>query len=91
MIWFALPCLSGEYGVAVGVDPICKPRRRLLYGAMALLSSVGAALAQPVPDALPERPSPDRIKLLFCGDSLAQGMFLSLNGVLRRRDTIRVT
>ena len=40
---------------------------------------------------LPERPTPERVNLLFCGDSLAQGMFLSLNGLLRRREGLRVT
>jgi hypothetical protein len=60
---------------------------------MALLSSGGIALAQPaiLPTPLPERPAPERVNLLFCGDSLAQGMFLALNGQLRRRDTVRVT
>ncbi len=60
---------------------------------MALLSSGGIALAQPaiLPNPLPERPAPERVNLLFCGDSLAQGMFLALNGQLRRRDTVRVT
>ncbi|MFC3026694.1 MULTISPECIES: DUF459 domain-containing protein [Roseomonadaceae] len=33
---------------------------------------------------------PDRVNLLLLGDSLAQGMFLSLNPVLRRRPTPRV-
>jgi hypothetical protein len=60
---------------------------------MALLSSGGIALAQPaiLPNPLPERPSPERVNLLFCGDSLAQGMFLALNGQLRRREGLRVT
>ena len=40
---------------------------------------------------LPEYPAPGHVNLLFCGDSLAQGMFLSLNGQLRRRETVRVT
>lgn len=67
-------------------------RRSLLYGAMALLSSGGVALAQPaiLPNPLPERPAPERVNLLFAGDSLAQGMFLALNGQLRRRDGLRV-
>lgn len=60
---------------------------------MALVSSGGIALAQPaiLPTSLPERPVPERVNLLFCGDSLAQGMFLSLHGQLRRRETVRVT
>jgi len=33
---------------------------------------------------------PDRLSLLFLGDSLAQGLFLSLSPVLRRRSTPRV-
>lgn len=68
-------------------------RRGFIYGAIALLSSAGMGLAQPamLPNSLPERPAPDRVSLLFCGDSLAQGMFLALNGQLRRRDTVRVT
>ena len=75
-------------------DPnVCLLRRGLVYGAIALLSSGGMALAQPAirPDPLPDRPALDRVHLLFCGDSLAQGMFLSLNGQLRRRETLRVT
>lgn len=60
---------------------------------MALVSSGGIALAQPaiLPTPLPDRPAPERVNLLFCGDSLAQGMFLSLHGQLRRRETVRVT
>lgn len=72
--------------------PVCLLRRSLLCGAMALLSSGGPALAQPLvlPRPLPDLPAPDRLNLLFCGDSLAQGMFLSLNAQLRRREALRV-
>ncbi|WP_421989236.1 GDSL-type esterase/lipase family protein [Roseococcus sp.] len=61
-------------------------RRRLVLSAMtlgslALLPPAGVARAQPAP--------PGPVKILFCGDSLAQGMFLSLNGVLRRRAGLR--
>jgi hypothetical protein len=59
-----------------------------------LLSSTGAAMAQPVPAQPPPpgagRTPPERVKILFCGDSLAQGMFLSMNGVLRRRENLRI-
>lgn len=60
---------------------------------MALLSSAGMAMAQTasLPAEIPERPTPGRVNLLFAGDSLAQGMFLSLNGILRRREGVRVT
>ena len=37
-----------------------------------------------------ERASPPRVDLLFCGDSLAQGMFLTLQPALRRRETLRI-
>ncbi len=73
--------------MAVGFDEPTLPRRSLLYGAIALLSSASAAPAQ----SAAERAVPDRVNILFCGDSLAQGMFLSLNGVLRRRDGVRAT
>ncbi len=68
-------------------------RRGLVCGAIALLSSAEVALAQPniLTASLPERRTPERVNLLFCGDSLAQGMFLALNGQLRRRETVRVT
>ena len=36
------------------------------------------------------RPAPDRVNLMFCGDSLAQGMFLTLNPALRRRPGLRI-
>lgn len=74
-------------------QPVRVLRRGLLYGAIALLSSGSLALAQPaiLPSPLAERPAPERVNLLFCGDSLAQGMFLALNGQLRRRETVRVT
>lgn len=59
---------------------------------MALLSSAGTSLAQPAaaPPAAPEGTAPGQVKILFAGDSLAQGMFLSLNGVLRRRSNLRI-
>jgi hypothetical protein len=77
--------------VAVGIDDFLISRRRLLQSAMVLLSSAGVAMAQPAP-AQPavERTPPEQVKILFCGDSLAQGMFLSLNGVLRRREGLRL-
>ena len=60
---------------------------------MALLSSAGTAMADPAnpPAPFPGRLAPERVNLLFAGDSLAQGMFLSLNGLLRRRELVRVT
>ena len=85
--------ISGEFRVASRVQTVCLLRRGLVYGAVALLSSGGMALAQPAIriDSLPDRPALDRVNLLFCGDSLAQGMFLSLNGQLRRREGLRIT
>lgn len=81
--------------MAVGIDEFLIPRRRLLQAAMLLFSSAGAALAQPAPEpnlnpSGVERAPPEQVKILFCGDSLAQGMFLSLNGVLRRREGVRI-
>lgn len=68
-------------------------RRALVYGAIGLVSSASLSLAQPAITSAspPDRPAPERVNLLFCGDSLAQGMFLALNGQLRRRETVRVT
>ncbi len=43
----------------------------------------------PVDPAAP-RHAPPRVDLLFCGDSLAQGMFLSLQPAMRRRETLRI-
>jgi uncharacterized protein len=79
--------------VASRAQPVCLLRRGLVYGAIALLSSGSMALAQPaiLPASLPERETPERVNLLFCGDSLAQGMFLALNGQLRRREGLRIT
>nr|WP_314071923.1 DUF459 domain-containing protein [uncultured Roseococcus sp.] len=68
---------------------------------MTLLPLSGAALsgpaaaqtaAPPAPAPTPAgdaRTPPDQVRILFCGDSLAQGMFLSLNGILRRREGVR--
>jgi hypothetical protein len=62
-------------------------RRRLLLAAALL-----AAAALPAPAlAEPERAAPERVSLMLCGDSLAQGLFLTLNPTLRRRDTVRIT
>ncbi|TCH96379.1 DUF459 domain-containing protein [Roseococcus sp. SYP-B2431] len=77
--------------MAVGVDEFLTSRRRLLQGAMVLLSSAGVAASEPVlAQPAAERAPPEQVKILFCGDSLAQGMFLSLNGVLRRRANLRI-
>lgn len=78
--------------MASRVQTVCLLRRSLVYGAIALVSSGSLALAQPaiLPGLLPDRPVPERVNLLFCGDSLAQGMFLALNGQLRRRESLRI-
>ena len=83
--------------MVIRAQPVHLLRRGLLYGALALLSSGSLApgspaLAQPavLPSGLAERPAPERINLLFAGDSLAQGMFLALNSQLRRREGLRV-
>jgi hypothetical protein len=72
------------------VDPFVRlaprpvARRALVAAALAL---PGAARANaPVPQGAPQR-----VNLMFCGDSLAQGLFLTLNPILRRRDGMRVT
>lgn len=56
-----------------------------------LLAAAGLTLPQPAPaQTTTEASPPEQVKILFCGDSLAQGMFLSLNGVLRRRSNLRI-
>jgi hypothetical protein len=59
-------------------------RRAALAAALAL-PGVGHATS-PTPKPAP----PQRTVLMFCGDSLAQGMFLALNPLLRRRDDLRL-
>lgn len=77
--------------MAVGVDEFLMFRRRLLHHAALLLGTAGAALGRPVAaQTAAEGARAGPTKILFCGDSLAQGMFLSLNGVLRRRGNLRI-
>lgn len=80
--------------MTVGVDDFVPARRHLLQSALLLLSLSGPAAAEaPDPPGPPEgeaRTPPEQVKILFCGDSLAQGMFLSLNGILRRRGGLRI-
>lgn len=71
---------------------IILPRRHAFIGAAAAslcLSHPARAATDPAPEAA-ERAAPQRVDLLFCGDSLAQGMFLTLQPVLRRRETLRI-
>jgi len=54
---------------------------------LALPGTAGATSPTPQQD----QPAPaQRTMLMFCGDSLAQGLFLALNPTLRRRDGLRV-
>ncbi|MGX9963227.1 DUF459 domain-containing protein [Roseomonas sp. F4] len=67
-------------------------RRRLLL-TTALAAAGGGARAESGAERSPGPPPvvpPDRVNLLFLGDSLAQGMFLALHPVLRRRATPRL-
>lgn len=60
----------------------------------ALLGGVGASLlAAPwarADQAASPRPAIEHVKLMFCGDSLAQGLFLTMTPVMRRRDAVRL-
>ena len=78
-----------------------RTRRSSLLGAAAGLVSLSVprltqAATPPAPEATApaggalERHTPPRVDLLFCGDSLAQGMFLSLQPAMRRRETLRI-
>lgn len=62
-------------------------RRSLLAGIGASL--LAPALAQADQAAAP-RPTLDQVKLMFCGDSLAQGLFLTMTPVMRRREAVRL-
>jgi hypothetical protein len=86
-------------GVAFGAGASWA-RRALMVGGAAALVLGGAARAEPparggpppdgaaTPDPMPQA-QPQRIGLLFCGDSLAQGLFLTLAPVVRRHDSVR--
>ena len=60
----------------------------MLIAAALALPGVARATS-PAPQA-DQAPPPQRVTLMFCGDSLAQGMFLALNPQLRRRDGLRI-
>lgn len=68
------------------------PRRALLgaLGAGLLGGGMGVARAEEDAPKSAAPALPERVNLLFLGDSLAQGMFLSLNPVLRRRPSPRL-
>jgi hypothetical protein len=63
-------------------------RPRLLGRRHLLLAGAACGLGRPA--AADTAPVPERLSLLFLGDSLAQGLFLSLSPVLRRRPTPRI-
>lgn len=68
-------------------------RRDLMLAAAASVGAAGRSQAESIPgrsESPPPVVPPDRVNLLLLGDSLAQGMFLSLNPILRRRPTPRV-
>ncbi len=76
--------------------------RRVLLGASILLAGAGGLRAGEAPEAMPPAPAPaaepdrappplSQVQILFLGDSLAQGLFLALNPLLRRRDGLRLT
>jgi hypothetical protein len=72
---------------------ILSSRRAILAGACALLPASRGRAERPTGDApaAPATPAvPDKVNLMFCGDSLAQGLYLTLYPLLRRRDTLRV-
>ena len=70
-------------------------RRGLLTGAIV---GLGAALSAPClaetliteQVARPEAPPPGRVRIQLFGDSLAQGLFLTTNPLLRRREELRL-
>ncbi len=79
-----------------GQSPFLLPRRSALLAAatgLLTLPRAGLAATDSAPEAAtqpPEATAHQRVDLLFCGDSLAQGMFLTLHPALRRRETLRI-
>jgi len=89
-----LPRRSALLGGAASLFPLLRPAPLAATPqaaeATAAPSSPEATATPPAADAPPAPAAPRRVDLLFCGDSLAQGMFLTLQPALRRRETLRI-
>ncbi|MFM8989157.1 MAG: hypothetical protein ACKOUS_05770, partial [Alphaproteobacteria bacterium] len=57
-------------------------RRAFLAAAASLPAAIAAGADKP-------QPAPPRLSVRFCGDSLAQGLYLTLVPLLRRREALR--
>ncbi len=89
-----LPRRSALLGGAASLIPLFRPASLAATppAPEATATPPEAAAAPPAATgaAPAERATPQRVDLLFCGDSLAQGMFLTLHPALRRRETLRI-
>lgn len=57
-------------------------RRAFIVAAASLPAAIAAGADKP-------QPAPPRLSVMFCGDSLAQGLYLTLVPLLRRREALR--
>ena len=69
--------------------PIAGGRRMWNWAALASATGIGDVAAQTAAEAAPET-APDILRIAFCGDSLAQGLFLTLQPVLRQRSSFQL-